>query len=116
MNKEERLKERLKASLENERYSMSDKCYEVLSDLIEYYTFKNRDEFENFVYEEIENAFIYYNSAFNYLQEEGIVNFECAISEGFGYDVCSIASYYLEEEVFDKLNELDFDIEDEEEE
>ena len=116
MNKEEKLKEQLKASLENERYSMSDKCYDVLSDLIEYYTFKNRDEFENNVYEVVGEAFIYYSSAFNYLQEEGITNFECAISEGFGYDVCSIASYYLEEEVFDKINELDFDIEDEEEE
>ena len=95
----DKIKEQLKEQLENNRFRCSEKCYDAISDIIEYYNFDNEDEFTDHIYEEIGEAFIYYADAYEYLQSENITDFKDALNSGFGENVCSIASYYLEEEI-----------------
>lgn len=46
----------------------------------------------------IDECFIYYYKAWEYLQEHGITDFEDAFNNGYT-DVCSIATYYLMQEL-----------------
>ena len=113
----EKLKERLMEQLENNKWDCSEKCYNALDDIINYYDFNNEDEFTENIYDEVGEAFIYYADAFDYIREQWITDFQDAFNEGFGENVCTIATYYLEQEIWDFVNEhLDFDIEEDEEE
>lgn len=108
----EALKQELKDQLKENRCYISEDGYDVLSDLIHYYTFKNEEEFQEHIYECVGEKFIYYSDAFDYLQEQNITSFKEAFNEGFGENVCTIATYYLEEEVWDFINHyIDFDVE-----
>ena len=112
----ERLKEELKEQLENHKFYCSDYCYDVVNNLINDYDYENEDEFRDYIFEEAGERFIYYKSAFNYIVDRWITDFEEAINIGLT-DVCQIASYYLEEEVSEFISDyLDFDIEEDEEE
>lgn len=101
----DKIKETLKEQLKHNRYYCDEKCYDVISDIIEYYDFENEDEFRDHIYEAIGEAFIYYADAWDYLRNNNITSFQEAFGEGFGENVCTIASYYLEQEVCDFISE-----------
>lgn len=98
-------KEKALESLNSLRYKYSEEAQNVIENV--YTNYDEKIPLEDRIFEEVGEYFIYYSDAFNYLRDNHIYDFEDAISEGFGKNVCSIASYYLEQEVFDLLNELD---------
>ena len=59
----------------------------------------------NYVEEEIDDSLIYYASAWQYLQQSGITDFEEAIQEGCT-TLTSIACYYLRLDVYDILGQF----------
>ena len=101
----DKIKEILEEQLEHNRYCCDEKCYDVISDVINYYDFETEDEFRESIYEATGEAFIYYADAWDYLRNNNIISFQEAFNEGFGENVCSIATYYLEEEIHDFLHE-----------
>lgn len=109
---QERLKEELKEQLERNACNCSDECYGVIESIINDYNFTNEDEFKEIIWQEVEECFIYYAAAFDYIRDQWITSFKEAFDEGFGENICTIASYYLEQEVYSFVNDyLDFDIE-----
>lgn len=101
----DKIKETLKEQLEHNRYYCDEKCYNVISDIIEYYDFENEDEFRDRIYGASGEAFIYYADAWDYLRYNNITSFQEAFNEGFGENVCSIATYYLEQEIWNFMSE-----------
>lgn len=49
------------------------------------------------IYEISGGKFDHYYDAYEYLQEEGIDDFQEALAEGYGSNICSIARYYYRE-------------------
>lgn len=72
----------------------------------------------DYVEEEIDDSLIYYVSAWKYLQDSQIVDFEEAIQEGYT-TLTGIACYYLRLDVYDILSKFtnfdDLIVDDEEE-
>lgn len=102
-------KEYLMEQLERNKYHISDKGYNCLESIINDYEWNNEDEFREHIYEATGEAFIYYSDAFDYLKDQNIFEFEDAFRDGFGYNVCSIATYYLEDEISAFLHDyMDF--------
>lgn len=53
---------------------------------------------DDLVIEKINDHFIYYDDAWDYLKNQDIVDFEEAIALGGFHNICGIATYYLMEE------------------
>lgn len=78
----------------------------VLDDFSEYEDIE--DEIEecdvwDAIYQSVDDYFIYYSDAWDYLQEESITDFTEAIDNVGARDVCAIAYYYLQQEILDNL-------------
>ena len=98
--------EDLKDAICNAMSSVSGEAEDVLQRVLDRYDEddENIDESDvyDYVYEEAGDYFIYYSDAFDYLQDNSITDYDDAICEGC-HDVCSIATYYLIEEVNENL-------------
>lgn len=64
-------------------------------------------DFENLIFGEIDSSMIYYSDAWSYLQDNNITDFEDAIKEYEAYNITSIACYYLQQEVYELLNDME---------
>lgn len=49
------------------------------------------------IYEISGDKFYYYSDGFDYLKEHNIYEFSDAVANGYGRDVCTIATYYYQE-------------------
>lgn len=97
--------------LEEIQYDYSDEAYEIVCSIInelEDNENKNVDVCD-LVWERIDEEFIYYADAFKFLQENHYYDFEDAFKEGFGKNVCTIACYYCEQEVYEILGKIGLD-------
>lgn len=63
----------------------------------------DQSDFEDRINEEIDNYFIYYQDAWEYLQDNNITDFEDAIRDWGCTDICAIASYYARDEVLNDI-------------
>lgn len=101
--------------LDEIRYKYSTDAYEVTYDMI--YSWQQESEYYEeeliydayfLVYEVVANHFMHYSTAFNYLKETNTFDFKEAVAEGYGDNIASIATYYIEQEIFEMLHEIDF--------
>ena len=92
-------KEYLMEQLESNKYHISDDGYSVIESMIDDYDWEDEDDFRENLYEVSGEQFMYYADAFDYIKEQWITDFKDAFDNGYGENVCSIATYYLEEEI-----------------
>lgn len=83
-----------------EESNLSATAYDIVNNVIDYICeepeeYDIRDEIMN----EIDSQFMYYDDAWNYLQEQNITDFTDAIREFGVTDIMGIASYYLLDEI-----------------
>ena len=91
----------LKELREMSRDGMSDEAINVIDNVIDNYEKEEDDEedvYDN-LWNECDEAFIYYSDAFRYLEDNNITDFSEAINEFGCKNVCSIACYYLMQEL-----------------
>ena len=81
------------ADLSPTAYDIVDSVLDNIGDDVDEYDI--RDEIMN----EIDSQFIYYDDAWNYLQEQDITDFTNAIREFGASDLMGIASYYVLQEI-----------------
>jgi len=55
---------------------------------------------------EYSNKFYYYSDGFDYLKEYSIYDFKDAVANGYGEDVCTIATYYYQEGLLNAFNQV----------
>ena len=96
----------LKDAIESVQHAVSDDACNVLDYILDRYSDEDEDIDEYDVYdaiiEECDSYLIYYSDAWEYLSSNNITDFDEAIAEG-NKDVCSIACYYLTQEINDNL-------------
>ena len=79
--------------------SLSDNAVDVLEAIIDGYVLEDEDDFEVALSEELDNQFMYWADAFDYLKDNSICNFEEAINELGATSIEQFAYYYLEQEI-----------------
>lgn len=101
------LYEELKEAISNAQCSVSSVASDVLDNVLDRYDEDDEDIDEWDVWdaidEEIDNYFIYYSDAWDYLQETGTTDFDEAIHEGCT-GICEFACYYLRDEIASELH------------
>lgn len=101
------LYEELKEAISNAQCSVSSVASDVLDNVLDRYEEDDEDIDEWDVWdaidEEIDNYFIYYSDAWDYLQETCTTDFEEAIHEGHT-GICGFACYYLRDEIAGELH------------
>ena len=99
--------EELKDAITNAMISVSPEASDVLQYVLDRYDEDSEDIDESSVYdaisEECDSMFTYYSDAWDYLRDNGITDFDEAINECGCTNVCSIAWYYLRQEVEGEL-------------
>ena len=98
--------EELKERIENAQMDVSSQASDVLGYVLDRYDEDDQEIDEDEVYdaisEDCDNYFIYYSDAWNYLEDNCITDFDDAVAEGCT-GVCSIAYYYLRDEIMNIL-------------
>lgn len=100
-------------NLDNEyRHNWTDIAYDSVHELLT----RIRDEYldeevevSEILWDILDNVFMYYSEAYEYLKEAQIWDISDAISEGFSQNLGSITYYYCEEEVYNLLREIGFE-------
>lgn len=100
--------EQLENYLEKNKNELSSVANKSLQNIINYIDdYKDKQTQNVDLYEilsdELNGKFIYYKDAYEYLIQKRIDNFKDVFEEEI-YDVASIATYYLYEELYDYLN------------
>lgn len=100
--------QQLKENLESVRLSYSEDAVNIIESLIDTLSQDESVDFNNALFEEVASSSvsIYYSSAFDYLRDQWITDFNDAIRNGFGGNVCHIAGYYLEEECYELASKI----------
>lgn len=80
-----------------------DIAYAIAEDFADDADIEESDFIDNLLYE-IDNHFIYYADAWEYLQDNGITDFSEAIDEFNATNVCSIAGYYAYQEIVNSIS------------
>jgi hypothetical protein len=101
--------------LENKYYHVSKEAKEVLGYMIESFEGNTLEPLYDSIHEVLQDWFIYYHDAAEYLMSARIYEYDEAISMGYKPNVTELAAYYLHEEVIGLLNELETDLESENE-
>ena len=104
--------EELKELLENVEYHYSNEAIETLKYLIEELEYhkeeeRNIDLLEHYLNQIINESFIYYDDAHDYLKGNRHNDISDATNEGY-YTITGIATYYLNEEVLKLLREFSY--------
>ena len=83
---------------ETERNSMSDELDNVIASVLSEYD-TEKVSADDALRDEINEAIDCYKDAWDYLRGQNITDFSEAINEWGAKDICSIATFYLEEEL-----------------
>lgn len=101
------------AALDEIKHKYSKDAYVATYDMVylwqqelDYYEGELIYDVYSLVYEAIANHFMYHSEAFDYLRDTNTFDFKDAISEGYGDNIVSIATYYIEQEIFGMLHEI----------
>lgn len=87
-------------------YQWSGEALDAVEQVLDYIEHSpDKDPYE-IVWEVVGETFIYFNDAFDYLKGSGHYYLKDAFDEGYGENVSSIATYFLEREVFELLSEI----------
>lgn len=65
------------------------------------------DDIDYLINEELDTAFIFYKDVYGYLEQRNVWDIEDAVREGFGDNLGSIAYYFLQDEIYSLLSDLD---------
>ena len=98
-------KEALEAAVKENEFNFSDEAVQAVYDVIDRLAEDPNQELGDVLWEVLDNAFIYYSDAFDYLKNCGETDFEEPVKQGFT-GVCQIAYYFCEQEAWDLLNKI----------
>lgn len=88
------------------KWEYSDEAVRLVDNILNNYDLVTDDDVRQAVWEEVDNAFIYYADAWDYLKQSGVTDFEEPVKEGFT-GITQIAVYYCEQEVYEILGKID---------
>ena len=97
--------EQLKEAIQSAQCDVSDVASDVLDYVLDRFDGEeeiDEDDEYDAIRDECDAYFTYYDDAWDYLRDNCITDFDEAVRDGF-MSVCSIAYYYLEQEILDNL-------------
>ena len=98
-------KEALEAAVKENEFEFSDEAVQAVYDVIDRLAENPEEDVYDLLWEVLDDAFIYYSDAFEYLQKTGNTDFEEPVKEGFT-GVCQIAYYFCEQEALDLIGKI----------
>lgn len=101
----------LRAALENIQYDWDENIVNLVAGIIDGIDYLQdvgdaRDRLDEIIHDTIDGYLVYYSRAWNFLMDYNITDFSEAIDELDAKDLMSIAYYYMEQEVYELLNEI----------
>lgn len=104
MYKTEEMKDKLRNLY---RADYSKLAFEAVESILDAAVQNQEEDIYELIHWELDNYFIYYNDAWEYMKNWGPTDLSHAVMEGF-HTISQIAYFHLQEEVFNILNEIGF--------
>lgn len=98
-------KEALEAAVKENEFDFSDEAVQAVYDVIDRLAENPEENVYDLLQEVLDDDFIYYSDAFEYLQKTNNTDFEDPVKEGFT-GVCQIAYYFCEQEAVDLISKI----------
>ncbi len=88
---------------------ITDWAYTISKRVVEEYLDNQDIDLNDHIHAAMNDEIIYYDDCWRYLQDRDIVDFNDAIDQGFNATLFDITWYFLEDEVYHILNELNIE-------